>query len=184
MGCTESLLLAAALIAQPAFTPPPPHVPGKFCRMYSLACEVLDPRERHWLEPADYYRNLGWLSDLRTWHKNLAGAPSLLEAERWPPYSVASYYYDANQRHARWLYETLSVLSPYDHRRCVFEGWIEENRELGAVWSAVHQARNPANLVCSRRIALAGLRDTLSWEDWVTGRLPCALPLHRFARRD
>ncbi len=104
--------------------------------------------------------------EVRQLQAELARFPSLEEANAWVAFGNA---------HLLWI-NSLPMRGPNCN---ALPGWSVEAFAFVIQWNALSGARDPANCLSQRWILLQGLKEELSPEDWLLGRMPLP-PLHRF----
>ena len=178
--------LAVVLLAAPPDTADPPEALQPFLTVrptaQSLAVdwEVLDPREvRYVLARAEDFP--ADLKMLRNRYQNLADAPPLSEAARFPDRAMVNELLTFNRTYRQYLTVRQPVdLVHGDELRIA----LNETDHLYQVWDSVRDARCNYYYVTVRRHALKKLRETIGPEDYYAGRLPPHVPVWRFQRID
>ena len=177
----HNLLLAAALLLSPPSCyaeqlPPAGPLLCETLRATAVAWEILDPREAPFFfaRPEELAEDL---DRLRGRFLELADAPSVHDAERWPTRALATDYLDFNRAYRR----TLEVRQVADRPRWQeYQTAVEETESLYQLWDTARDARCECYYVHFRRRALKRLRDRLGEDDYAAGRLPPPVPLWRF----
>jgi hypothetical protein len=178
----HDLLLAVVLLTAPPDTLPAPHDPA-LCtslreplRALAIQWEILDPREAPFMlaRPEEFPDDLNML---RRRYQELADAPSVHDALRFPTRAVVTDYLDFNRSYRRYL----DMRQPVDRARWwEYQTALEETEQLYHIWDTVRDARCECYYVHIRRRALKSLRSMIGDEDYYAGKLPPYVPLWRF----
>ena len=172
------LILAAALLTAPAGTPEPAPAADRWPAVRAalvqtaLDWELLDEREtRYVLARAEDFE--ADLNLLRRRHAELAGAPRLGEAARFPDKDVVNECVRANRAYrkhldARMVWEA--------DRAAVLRVAACETDRLYKAWDAVRDARCDFYYVTVRRLALKRVKDMIGEDAYAAGELPPFLP--------
>jgi hypothetical protein len=176
------MLLAAALLTQAPDLPGPDYGPEAFATLrlplQSLAVEweILDPREVRYVlvRPEDFASDL---SLLRRRYHDLADAPPVCDAERFPERATINEYLAFNRAYR----QQIDVGLPAESSRWwELRSALQETDHLYYVWDTVRDARCEYYYVTVRRQALKRLREMLGDEAYCASRLPPFVPLWRF----
>ncbi len=136
----------------------------------AIAAEVLDAREAGLI-----FRMEASGSDfdlIKERYQQLADAPPVSDALRFPCRTVVLEYLDLNRKYRNYL-ERLQWTESVGAA-------LEETERLHKLWELVWFASTDTSYVCTRREALQALRQQLGDEAYYAGRLPTPVPLHRF----
>lgn len=177
-----TMLMATALLSAPADTPEPTPTaeewPALQAALHAVAIqwEILDPREARYVlsRPEDFQNDLNLL---RRRHKDLADAPLLADAQRFPDRGAVNEMLAFNRAYRRHLDGRQPMESD---RSTPLQAALRETDKLYQVWDSVRDARCDFYYVTVRRQALKKLRDTLGADDYYSGKLPPYVPLWRF----
>jgi hypothetical protein len=176
------LILAAALITAPPGTPEPPPAADQWAALQSalhktaIEWEILDERETRYVlaRPEDYDADLNLL---RRRYADLAGAPRLADAARFPDRQAVNEFIRFNRAYRKHL-ETRQVWEA--DRADAIRVVVLETDRLYQVWDAVRDARCEFYYVTVRRQALLKLKDALGAAAYEAGDLPPYVPEWRF----
>ena len=177
------LILAAALIAAPPGTPEPAPLPEQWAGLQAalhktaVEMEILDERETRYVlaRPDDFEADLNLL---RRRYVDLADAPKLGEAGRFPDRRAVSEYITFNREYRKTL-ETRQVWE--SDRADLIRVVVLETDQLYKVWDAVRDARCEFYYVTVRRQALKRLKEVIGDEAFANADLPPCVPEWRFA---
>lgn len=136
----------------------------------AIAAEVLDAREAGLI-----FRMEASGSDfdlIKERWQQLADAPPVSDALRFPSRTVVLEYLDLNRKYRNYL-ERLQWTESVGAA-------LEETERLHKLWELVWFASTDTSYVCTRREALQALRQQLGDEAYYAARLPTPVPLHRF----
>ncbi len=175
-------LLAAALLTPPLgaseFDVGSEALPALRVPLQALALEweILDPRETGHLliRPGDFRSDL---SLLRRRYHDLADAPHIYDAQRFPHPTTVNAYLAFNRAYRLQIDVGKSDDSP---RGCHLRTALQKTDQLYEIWDTVRDSRCEHNNVTVRRHALKRLREMLGDEDYYAARLPPFVPLWRF----
>lgn len=179
-------LLAVALLTAPPETVDPVQTPEAYAgirpvmQRLALQWEILDPQELPYLlvRPEDFFSDLNLL---RRRYEELADAPPLSDAQRFPAIETITEYLTRN----RAFKQTLEIRSSCDlHKSWEARATIQETDHLYQIWDSVRDARCEYFYISVRRQALKRVRDTVGPATYYAGKLPPAVPLWRFEVRD
>lgn len=145
----------------------------------SLALELMDAREARYLfaDPKDYTADL---RVIRARYRELADAPLLMDAARFPSQEFCREMVASNRAYARWLAD----------RKRLFprQAWIDEAllqlEERYRVWDAAADAATDYFYLTVRRERLKLLRELLGPEMYYAGLLPGPVPAWSLRRAD
>ncbi|HVL14204.1 MAG TPA: hypothetical protein VM529_16660 [Gemmata sp.] len=179
----SELFLAAMMLSAPVGTPeqvPPPErwpVVQAALQQTARDWELLDERETRYVlaQPEDLQADLDFLRKRRI---DLADAPRVADATRWPERRLMDDYIQFNRAYRRHL-ETRMVWE--GDRADVIGEAVRETERLYKLWDAMREARCDYHYVTFRRMALKKLKDGLGEEAYHAGRLPPYVPDWRFA---
>lgn len=179
-------LLAAALLTAPADAPEMTVAPEIHARLQpalqtlALQWEILDPREvRYVLTRAEDFE--ADLQLLRRRYHDLADAPPLADANRFPERAVVADLLAFNRSYRQHLDARMSV--EFVHWWELREA-LQEADQLYQVWDTVRDARCDYYYVTVRRQALKRLREAIGADAYHGGNLPPHVPIWRFQRID
>ncbi|HMP02264.1 MAG TPA: hypothetical protein PKD86_15550 [Gemmatales bacterium] len=185
MSIGDWLLAAALLTGQPSYDAVDPvEIQRQFTTlrlpMISLAIEweILDPREtRHILaRPEDFWNDI---HELRRRRAELADAPPLADAQRFPDRAIVNELLVFNRAYRKYLEER----QPLDSVHAAELRQVQQEvDDLYQIWDAVRDARCDYYYVKVRRQALKRLRELLSPESYQRAELPPHVPTWRFQR--
>lgn len=167
-------------------------------RTWAVQHELLDDREGwilgtdwYWSPPEEtvrmsvpqrrLYQDLDALRTIRARAYELADAPCLADASRFPPRDVCRANLEINQRFIS-LVELRCGLELHNQAR--YDPIREEAQRSGAIWSSASDVNTNYYYVATRRQCLAQLRDLLGKKNFYQGRLPCPIPLDRIRIED
>ena len=176
------LLLAAVLLAIPPGTPATCPQPDDWPRLrdavraVAVEQEILDRREARYLltKPEDFCTDLNML---RRRHRDLADAPRVADAERFPDRPAVNELVRFNRAFRRHIDQRCQL----EADRAVALGQVlAETDRLYQVWDCVRDARCDFYYVTARRQALQKLRDLIGEEAYAEGELPPNVPTWRF----
>lgn len=185
MSFGDWLLAAALLTGQP---PVELHDPGAIHQLFgqlrlpmiSLAIEweILDPREtRHILaRQEDFWNDI---QELRRRYQELADAPPLADALRFPERAIVNELLVFNRAYRKYLEDRQPIDPVHAHQLRAVQ---QEVDDLYQIWDAVRDARCDYYYVKVRRQALKRLRELLTPEVYQRGELPPHVPTWRFQR--
>jgi hypothetical protein len=145
-------------------------------RDLALQWEILDPREAPFMlaRPDEFPDDV---TMLRRRFQDLADAPSVHDALRFPTRAVVTENLDFNRSYRRYL----DMRQPVERARWwEYQSALEETDHLYSVWDTVRDARCECYYVHIRRRALKTLRDLIGDDAYYAGRLPPYVPLWRF----
>lgn len=144
----------------------------------AIKWEILDPRETGYVlaEPGRFEEDL---QELRRRYKELAGAPPVAEALRFPDYKVANKMQACNRSYEKELRQRL--IFDNVHREEI-EMALQETERLYRIWDKVHEARRRYFYITVRRQALRELRQMIGDAAFYSGQLPPPVPLWRLPR--
>jgi hypothetical protein len=175
-------VLAAALLTQPPGLPEMDLGSDTFAALHlplqalALEWEVLDPRELRFVlvRAEDFHSDMNLLR--RRYH-DLADAPRVADAQRFPDRATVAEYLAFNRAYRKHI--DTGILPDAPH------GWkirlaLQETDHLYQVWEIVRDSCSENYYVTMRRHALKKLRAVLGDEDYYAGRLPPFVPLWRF----
>lgn len=172
------LILAAALLTAPAGTPEPAPAadrwPGLRAALVQTALdwELLDEREtRYVLARAEDFE--ADLNLIRRRHAELAGAPRLSEAARFPDKDTVNECVRSNRAYRKHLDVRLAWEA--DRAAGLRLAACETDR-LYRVWDGVRDARCEFYYVTVRRAALKKVKEMIGEESYAAGELPSYLP--------
>jgi hypothetical protein len=175
-------VLAVAVLAAPGPVGPAPELASLSIaiRQVALGAEVLDPREVQYVlaGAVEFECDLQLLR--RRW-RDLADAPPVIDALRFPPRQVAAELLSFNRAYRAHLAAREMVEGS---ARDELGKALEEADQLYRVWDAVRDARSECYYVSVRRQALLTLQSALGPAAYFQGALPPHVPVWRFARRD
>jgi hypothetical protein len=167
-------LVTVILVVSPILPPVPHRAPDTMWRplkKLALQLEIVGPHER-WIE--DYRSELGYVR--RHWQE-LAHAPALADAQRFPDPQVVKHARCFNRSYQRMM-ETRSQVALY--RQDNFREILCETQRLGDIWGLLETATCPTQSWVCRRRALLQLCEKLGPEAYYAGTLPPSVPLWRF----
>lgn len=172
-------LIALASMSAPADAPSGvPPCPMEVVRAYAVVLEILDPQETRYFLRWDYC-----LADdlriLRERYSDLADAPPLCDAMRFPTLDECTEQRSFNESYRRWLEQRWPLTR---------EDWINEAlMECASLWSAwdlLRDAQCEYLHVACRRKALKELMGAIGYQAYYAGCMPPAVPVWRFRRAD
>ena len=179
-------LMAVTLLTAPddpldlAQPPPSYDLIRPALQQLAVQWEVLDPREvRYVLARAEDFP--ADLKMLRNRYQNLADAPPLSEAARFPDRAMVNELLTFNRTYRQYLTVRQPVdLVHGDELRIA----LNETDHLYQVWDSVRDARCNYYYVTVRRQALKTLREMIGTEAFYRGELPPHVPVWRFPEID
>ena len=179
------LILAAVLITAPPGTPETPPTPDRWPAVQAALLktavdwEILDEKETRYVlaRVEDYDADLNLL---RRRYTDLAEAPPVGDAGRFPTREVVNEYLRFNREYRKGL-ETRQVWEA--DRADLIRTAVSETDRLYRVWDAVRDARCEFYYVTVRRQALQRLRDAIGPDAYAAGQLPPYVPEWRFRER-
>lgn len=142
----------------------------------SLEWEILDPRETRYIltRPDDLASDLRMLQRR---YQELADAPPLADAERFPDRAVVNELLVFNRAYRSYI----EMRQPTELAHGADLRAVQREVDyLYQVWDAVRDARCEYYYVTVRRNALKRLRDLLGVDDYYRGELPPHVPIWRF----
>lgn len=152
---------------------------GPALRELALQWELMDPRETHlFSNPADFKSDL---KTLQTRYTDLASAPLVSEAARFPSREVVNELMSFNRSYRQDLNSRLSL--DLVHTEEVRAALLETDH-LYRIWDCVRDARCDYYYVTVRRQALKQLRELLGDPAFYSGTLPPHIPVWRLARME
>jgi hypothetical protein len=166
------MVLAMTLVCAPPGEPIPPISADDWpalraaLRDTAIAWELLDPRESHF----SHLQNLAAdLNDIRRRQLELADAPLLADADRFPPRDAVETML-ARNRDVRRAVLSRQALNG-DHRESMRASMSDLDARYH-IWNAARDARCEVYFTPVRRHALRRLREWLGEESYLAGRLP------------
>lgn len=176
------LILAAALLSAPAGSPEPPPSADRWPAVRAalvqtaLDWELLDDREtRYVLARAEDFE--ADLNLLRRRHADLADAPRLADAARFPDRDAVAEAIRFNRAYRKHL-ETRQAWEA--DRADAIRVVLCETDRLYRTWDAVRDARCEFYYTTVRRQALKKLKEMVGEEAFAAGELPPYVPEWRF----
>jgi hypothetical protein len=181
-----NILVAMALLTAPPDSLPTPKEADLYAgvreplRELAIQWEILDTREAPFmLARAEEFQDD--LNMLRRRYQELADAPSVHDAMRFPSRTVVTDYLDFNRSYRR----NLDLRQPVERARWwEFQTALEETEQLYHIWDTVRDARCECYYVHIRRRALKSLRTMIGEDAYYSGKLPPYVPVWRFQEID
>ena len=185
---TPTLLLTLAL-APAAPLPSAHHSPARVAPAYdplaalrdwAVANELLDPRETRYVlrRPEDLAADLALVMRRR---RELADAPPLADAGRWPCKETCDANLAFNRAFREWL-EAQVAWEPW--RFGEISAALTETDRLYTLWDTARDSQADFYYVAVRREALKRLREMLGTRDYYLSVMPPPVPLRWFSRVD
>jgi len=142
--------------------------------------EILDSREIRYVlaRPEDFASDLQLL---RRRQRDLAGAPLVGDADRFPERSTVNDLLAFNRTYRQHLDQGAATASS---RYAEVRSALQETDHLYYIWDTVRDARCEYYYVTVRRQALKRLRDLVGDEAYAATRMPPHVPIWRFQEID
>jgi hypothetical protein len=179
----SDLVLAAALLAAPAGTPEPVPTADRWPQVQAaihqtaVEWELLDPREvRYVLSRVEDYECD--LTLLRRRHAELADAPKVVDAGRFPDRATVNEMVNFNRAFRKTLERRMAWETDRTHQ---FAAALAETDRLYRVWDTVRDARCDFYYITVRRQALKKLKELIGSEAYVVCDLPPHVPEWAFS---
>lgn len=172
------LVLAAALITAPPGSAEPPPAADRWpavraaLQQTAVEWELLDDRETRYVltRIEDYEADLNLI---RRRHADLADAPRLDDAGRFPDRATVAEFIRVNRAHRKCL-ETRLVWEA--DRADVLQEAVRQTDRLYRTWDAARDARCEFYYVTVRRQALLRLKTMLGEDAFAAGEMPPYVP--------
>ena len=177
---TTTCALVLALLTSPPGSPipyfPPEEWPAIRAAIVGTAVEweILDQREERFTRFEDFATDL---DTLRRRRRELANAPKIHDAQRFPSKAVVEERLSFNRAYRRHL-EQWRKMEP--GRAGELDAAIEETEQLYKIWDAVRDLQSEAYYLPVRRLAMQRLRGEIGDAAYFAGTLPPHVPLWRF----
>jgi hypothetical protein len=142
----------------------------------ALQLEIMDAREVRYImtRPEDFASDL---SLLRRRYRELADAPAIRDAERFPNREAVNELLAFNRAYR----QHIGARQPVELAHWwEFRAALQETDQLYQIWDTVRDARCDYYYVTVRRQALKKLREMIGDEAYWNGDLPPHVPLWRF----
>ena len=175
-----SCTLALALLTSPPGTPLPNVTPEDWPAVraaiigIAVERELLDEREERFVHYEDLATDLDALRGRR---RDLANAPAVGDAQRFPSKTIVEERLAFNRAYRRHL-EQRRTLEP--GRTVDLDAALHETDQLYQIWDTVRDLRSEAYYTPVRRLAMQRLRARIGDAAYFAGQLPPHVPVWRF----
>ncbi len=177
---TSCCALALALLTGPPGSPisnvTPEEWPAVRAAIIGITVEweILDEREERLARFEEFASDV---DTLRRRRRELANAPKVQDAERFPKKAVVEERLSFNRAYRRYL-EQWRKLEP--GRAAELDAVIQETDHLYQIWDAVRDFRSEAYYLPVRRMAMRRLREQIGDAAYFSASLPPHVPVWRF----
>ncbi len=171
-------LMAFLLLSAPQESPVPAYDPilAATLQATALRWEIMDPREaKYFLTVPGYFA--ADVKRLRVQWQELAGAPFVCDAERFPERTLITGRLVLNRSYRDHLHALKQMTPQYEQE---YQEAMEETERLRKLWDTLGDARNENYNVSYRRQCLKVLENLVGPEAYLSGRLPPVVPLWYF----
>lgn len=175
-----SLLTAPDNPAQPGMAAQSCHGLRPTLQQLAVDWEILDPREMRYVLNRSEEFNAD-LSLLRRRQRELADAPALADAERFPDRTTINELLSFNRSYRQRM-DVRQSMEPANW--WTLQATLQETDCLYQLWDTVRDARCEYYYVSVRRQALKKLRQEVGGDAYYAGHLPPHVPLWRFKMID